>query len=1361
MPRKYSDKTLKILFGLSGNQCAHPDCTTHLITEEDENSSSHIIAQVCHIRAHSARGPRGNAGLSSAELNSVENLILFCRNHHGLIDDQPENYPPELLKRWKHDHEVEMRRRVSTRIRPEQQRSISGLRFPTELVDKAVNEQLATLCQSRFFGQFDSAHYAVILARRLTDGDLSGSSDDLKCRALSWCVRVLATPEHLKEARAHLHVAKSVGRCSETEIAEALIASREGYRNDALTALGAVASPASRSAALSVVADHDGADAAIDWMKTARLEVADLDADGKCVLLALLHTVADWHSANHCLDAITDEDLQHTPVLHYLIALTLLVSTVTEQLRATLLNQIPLLAAEFPLASDDASIQRRRIARGHFIRAEQDAQELNCPESATQASEYALWIDLTDPDNAGRGLARLKAELRNLDSGLRYVPLAVQFDVSLNTRAIEEEIERKTALNGQVPFDGAVARFALAFKQPGPEAVASYIERHIEQLSVHIDRRSMACIQVEMLARSGRSGEAKERLGDLVNEGLHGIEEKRLRSLIQSTKGEDAVDALIEQFSDTESVEDLSQIVMELERLGEWQRLCVYARILFEETGAVRDATRLAVALTSAQRSDELVEFVGHRESLRKQSDALQLMYCWALYYEGKLMAAQCEQATMDRMMEDENYRSLRMNLGISLGDWASLGPLIEYEYESRGRRSAEELLQDARLAIHLGLPRGRELLMEVAGRGADEAEVLAAAHLLAVEAGWEGEGVVQGWLRRALELSGTDGPLRPMSISDLVARKPSWERQTSKTWDLLRRGELPMFAAAGVLNRSLASMMILPAVMGGNERDPRRRAVIPAYSGGRESASGSSDGVLGLDPSALLTLGYLDLLEIVLDSVDKVMISHGTMHWLFEERQTITFHQPSRIREAHRLRDILSEGKLEKVVRRNESDGELDALVGEDLGALLREAVGGGAHGEGQSVVVRPYPVIRVGSLLEQETVDLTEYEGVLTSCGALVEGLTKRGQLTEDERTRSRAYLKVHEEPWPREPEIADGATLYLDDLAVAYLHHLGLLERLSLAGFRSVLSERCVEEVDEMIAYESRAQEVEVVIERIRSAVSARIATGRVLVNRRTKSDTDAGAGVKAHPSFDFAFMTERCDGVVVDDRFFNKHGFVGDDDGRVPILTTLDLIGSLVAGGRIDAARRRVCYHRLRRSGFLFVPVNGDDLRFHLTSAEVRDGTVVEGAELRAIRENMLQARMGRWLQLPREAVWVDAIVREFIDALRSFWESGDDVPGAGARSTWILNQIDARGWAQSLGGVGGQTLVREGRAVHLPGLCAPLPTAGEDSKRAYWKWLEEKVLRPVKEEDGAAYASIVDKYRQVISVTAEAALRDQE
>ena len=100
-----SKKTLKILFALSRNQCAHPKCTNNVIEPATDSSDAAVIAQICHIYAVSTDGPRGKAGLTDKELNSPENLILLCPNHHTVVDKQFETYPAEMLKQWKQDHE--------------------------------------------------------------------------------------------------------------------------------------------------------------------------------------------------------------------------------------------------------------------------------------------------------------------------------------------------------------------------------------------------------------------------------------------------------------------------------------------------------------------------------------------------------------------------------------------------------------------------------------------------------------------------------------------------------------------------------------------------------------------------------------------------------------------------------------------------------------------------------------------------------------------------------------------------------------------------------------------------------------------------------------------------------------------------------------------------------------------------------------------------------------------------------------------------------------------------------------------------------------------------------------------------------
>jgi hypothetical protein len=107
-------ETLKVLFALSGNQCANPECTNTLIEPATEKSDALVIAHICHIYAISTDGPRGKSGFTEEELNSPDNLILLCRNHHAVVDGQHETYPAYMLKKWKQTHESEMRKRLTS-----------------------------------------------------------------------------------------------------------------------------------------------------------------------------------------------------------------------------------------------------------------------------------------------------------------------------------------------------------------------------------------------------------------------------------------------------------------------------------------------------------------------------------------------------------------------------------------------------------------------------------------------------------------------------------------------------------------------------------------------------------------------------------------------------------------------------------------------------------------------------------------------------------------------------------------------------------------------------------------------------------------------------------------------------------------------------------------------------------------------------------------------------------------------------------------------------------------------------------------------------------------------------------------------
>lgn len=97
-----SMKTLKQLLAKSGNRCAFPGCKQLICDKEKGNA---ILGEICHIEAQSIGGPRFNTNLSAKEIDSESNLMILCPTHHKLVDDYPDNYTVEVLRKMKDEHE--------------------------------------------------------------------------------------------------------------------------------------------------------------------------------------------------------------------------------------------------------------------------------------------------------------------------------------------------------------------------------------------------------------------------------------------------------------------------------------------------------------------------------------------------------------------------------------------------------------------------------------------------------------------------------------------------------------------------------------------------------------------------------------------------------------------------------------------------------------------------------------------------------------------------------------------------------------------------------------------------------------------------------------------------------------------------------------------------------------------------------------------------------------------------------------------------------------------------------------------------------------------------------------------------------
>ncbi len=106
--RDITEKTIKRLYALSGNQCAFPSCNITLLSSHSEINFSNI----CHIEAAEPGGQRFNTKSNNDYRRSYGNLMLLCANHHLETNDVVK-YPEPILQEMKKKHEAGILKLIS------------------------------------------------------------------------------------------------------------------------------------------------------------------------------------------------------------------------------------------------------------------------------------------------------------------------------------------------------------------------------------------------------------------------------------------------------------------------------------------------------------------------------------------------------------------------------------------------------------------------------------------------------------------------------------------------------------------------------------------------------------------------------------------------------------------------------------------------------------------------------------------------------------------------------------------------------------------------------------------------------------------------------------------------------------------------------------------------------------------------------------------------------------------------------------------------------------------------------------------------------------------------------------------------
>jgi hypothetical protein len=405
---------------------------------------------------------------------------------------------------------------------------------------------------------------------------------------------------------------------------------------------------------------------------------------------------------------------------------------------------------------------------------------------------------------------------------------------------------------------------------------------------------------------------------------------------------------------------------------------------------------------------------------------------------------------------------------------------------------------------------------------------------------------------------------------------------------------------------------------------------------------------------------------------------------------------------------------------------GDLARNVGRDLADLLAVAE------REQGLVVRSSPVAKLGSYLE-ETVDLSALAPVLTDTRTVLAFLSSQGRIDAIIADAARAYLEQVDEGWPAPTGIDPGSKLYLDDLTVTYLDHVGLLEPLTRSVAAVFVPHEVGEHAEGILNYAEFTQEVLNSIERMRATLSAALEEGCVgfSARRLTEKEQDEEDILEHYPTIDLLSDLSQADLALADDRCLNKEPFWGDAaQRRVPVGSTLDLLLGLKKAGKLDDAAFWMARHKLRIAGFYAVPLEPEELDHHLGRAIVSDGALRETPELKAIRESLALPKLVDAF-MPTEDHWLLTIRHTVFRALRDAWANDPDIAAAQAKADWLLSiWPEPMAWCPDPENETNWATARQQSATQIGLLMVFL--GGDQARRdGYFEWLESRVLAPLR------------------------------
>lgn len=906
------------------------------------------------------------------------------------------------------------------------------------------------------------------------------------------------------------------------------------------------------------------------------------------------------------------------------------------------------------------------------------AQLMLASDISSRCEQAAVWR-LMALAAQGAQAAQLHTLARELVSATLPSPILVTYALDLlpqlDIAAVRRICEDRIKAGGDQDLWYQIAFHPRLCPYEDPDAVMKLQELRHEAL----DRQPQHPVQLKAwwLIQMTNRLMATQRLDEVIALRAEAGSDVRLSKHLQCLSMEQDPNSMISVLSEIVDAHPLalSDLISALVRAERYSEAAEYVPRLVSEVQTLR-AYELGLSTAIQADKPDLVLNILHRWPVVK-SPEVESQYIWALQQTGQIRVALSK------------ARTLAAREGLS-------------------RRAIMHVRREIiRLLLHLGqsqdaINEARELanLCSPAEDGVDNALFIAT--VLAPELSFrdaigrvlssvldqelsDNQALQLFFLATRLRLDHISAAIGPL-LPKLAERNPKvlWRMDLQETADLLRKqrewsstllqqwlkaeGPVHLIATRG--------RGVLPRLYHGIPHAQERHsgaglaAPLPVFHGGRGAFAHEGEtqstirGPIVADITSLLLAEHLGMLDRIVSALGPLILPSSILDLLHLIAADLQHPQPPRVIVHKRLVDAAEAGHLKTFAEEGDEGGlpEMDTRRWRRHRAEATKLKA--IYFPGNPVARAPGdsdPIMRRHNLIAALRSEIDR---------VMLEKLHQRmlrndqSELSESDITPSR------------------GASIVTDTLLLCELAEEPVVLEVFLDRFNVFVSAQDLE-VDRRELHEAgEMEELRQWVEGLRLKLADGLASNppRFRLHELRSTGPEHEEGIRG--SVEYRFLTSLLEsdmkGVTVwsDDRFINAYRTTSS----APIVTTLDILRSLRVEEAIDKDEYFDKLLRLRRGGFQFIPIGCEELLYHLGSAPVRDGGVMETPELRTLRRTLAKSivDLGYW-QLncagegrQSEFLYLADTVHQVIEALRQVIGRADDA--SWAHISWLIHAL---------------------------------------------------------------------------------------